>query len=62
MHNFINTMSCSLGLFGAQKCLRLSAFAADIFFDDQPLHCEAARDVVATGHVPHGVVNAVLAN
>lgn len=48
----------ALFLGGLDKAAFLRAFAADIFFDDQPLHCEAARDVVATGHVPHGVVNA----
>ncbi|RMR99939.1 5'-nucleotidase [Pseudomonas coronafaciens pv. garcae] len=30
-----------------------------MFFDDQPGHCEKARDVVATGHVPHGISNEV---
>lgn len=37
----------------------LKAFGADIFFDDQPKHCESARQHVATGHVPHGVANEV---
>ena len=35
----------------------LESFGADIFFDDQAKHCLAASKVVATGHVPHGVVN-----
>ena len=35
----------------------LEAFAADVFFDDQAGHCERARQVVATGHVPHGISN-----
>ena len=35
----------------------LEAFAADVFFDDQAGHCELAREVVATGHVPHGISN-----
>lgn len=35
----------------------LKAFGADIFFDDQKVHCESASEHVATGHVPHGVVN-----
>lgn len=35
----------------------LRTFGADIFFDDQEGHCESAREHVATGHVPHGVVN-----
>jgi len=47
----------SLFLGGLDKAAFLEAFAADVFFDDQPLHCEKARDVVATGHVPHGVSN-----
>ena len=30
----------------------------DVFFDDQALHCESAKEhVVATGHVPHGIAN-----
>ena len=36
---------------------QLQAFAADVFFDDQAGHCERARQVVATGHVPHGISN-----
>ncbi|MCY1408321.1 5'-nucleotidase [compost metagenome] len=47
----------SLFLGGLDKAAFLEAFAADVFFDDQPGHCEKARDVVATGHVPHGVSN-----
>ncbi len=35
----------------------LKAFGADIFFDDQKVHCDSASEHVATGHVPHGVVN-----
>jgi len=42
---------------GRDKGEFLKAFGADIFFDDQPKHCESARQHVATGHVPHGVVN-----
>ncbi|RMV05900.1 5'-nucleotidase, partial [Pseudomonas coronafaciens] len=49
----------SLFLGGLQKSAFLEAFAADVFFDDQPGHCEKARDVVATGHVPHGISNEV---
>lgn len=48
----------ALFLGGLDKAAFLRAFDADIFFDDQPSHCAAAREVVATGHVPHGVVNA----
>jgi 5'-nucleotidase len=47
----------SLFLGGLEKAAFLEAFAADVFFDDQPGHCEKARDVVATGHVPHGISN-----
>jgi len=32
-------------------------FFLDVFFDDQAGHCEKAREVVATGHVPHGISN-----
>lgn len=42
---------------GRDKGEFLKAFGADIFFDDQPKHCESARQHVATGHVPHGVAN-----
>lgn len=47
----------SLFLGGLDKAAFLEAFAADVFFDDQAGHCEKAREVVATGHVPHGVSN-----
>ncbi len=47
----------SLFLGGLDKSSFLEAFAADVFFDDQAGHCEKAREVVATGHVPHGVSN-----
>lgn len=47
----------SLFLGGLDKSAFLEAFAADVFFDDQAGHCERAREVVATGHVPHGVSN-----
>jgi 5'-nucleotidase len=42
---------------GMDKGPFLKAFGADIFFDDQPGHCNSAREHVATGHVPHGVAN-----
>ena len=35
----------------------LSAFKADIFFDDQTANCESSRQFVATGHVPYGIGN-----
>ncbi|MEM1231649.1 MAG: 5'-nucleotidase [Pseudomonadota bacterium] len=47
----------SLFLGGMNKTAFLQAFQADVFFDDQALHCERAASVVTTGHVPHGVVN-----
>jgi 5'-nucleotidase len=47
----------SLFLAGLNKGEFLEAFSADIFFDDQRGHCDAARGLVATGHVPHGVAN-----
>jgi 5'-nucleotidase len=47
----------ALFLGGLPKSRFLAAFDADIFFDDQEVHCESAR-LVATGHVPHGVANA----
>lgn len=42
---------------GFDKGSILKSFGADIFFDDQKVHCESARLHVATGHVPHGVAN-----
>lgn len=50
----------SLFLGGLDKAAFLDAFAADVFFDDQPGHCEKAREVVATGHVPHGISNELI--
>lgn len=47
----------ALFLGGLGKASFLAAFDADIFFDDQTIHCDAARLHVATGHVPHGVAN-----
>jgi 5'-nucleotidase len=47
----------ALFLGGLDKARFLQAFNADIFFDDQEVHCESARSLVATGHVPHGVAN-----
>jgi len=47
----------SLFLGGMDKTEFLRGFGADIFFDDQSSHCERAADHVATGHVPHGVMN-----
>lgn len=47
----------ALFLGGKPKGQFLKAFGADIFFDDQHVHCESARDHVSTGHVPHGITN-----
>jgi 5'-nucleotidase len=47
----------ALFLGGLPKGEFLRAFGADIFFDDQKKHCDSARQYVATGHVPHGIVN-----
>ncbi len=48
----------SLFLGGLTKGEFLKAYGADVFFDDQTLHCESAKEhVVATGHVPHGIAN-----
>jgi 5'-nucleotidase len=48
----------ALFLGGLDKGRFLAAFDADIYFDDQRVHCDAASQHVATGHVPHGVANA----
>jgi 5'-nucleotidase len=47
----------SIFLGGLNKTEFLRAYQADVFFDDQPDHCESAREHIATGHVPHGVAN-----
>ena len=47
----------ALFLGGLPKGQFLKTFGADIFFDDQKGHVEAAAGYVATGHVPHGVAN-----
>jgi 5'-nucleotidase len=47
----------SLFLGGLPKGEFLRAYGADVFFDDQPLHCDSAKEHVATGHVPHGIAN-----
>jgi 5'-nucleotidase len=47
----------ALFLGGKAKGPFLAAFGADIFFDDQQVHCDSAREHVATGHVPSGVRN-----
>ncbi len=47
----------SLFLGGLEKAQFLAAFGADVFFDDQLGHCDPASELVATGHVPHGISN-----
>lgn len=47
----------SLFLGGLPKLEFLSAFKADIFFDDQRLHCDHASQKITSGHVPYGVAN-----
>ncbi|MBY6210672.1 5'-nucleotidase [Microbulbifer agarilyticus] len=47
----------SMFLGGLPKGEFLRAFGADVFFDDQPVHCASAGAHVATGHVPHGIAN-----
>lgn len=47
----------ALFLGGLTKSDFLKAFDADIFFDDQFTHCDAASEHVTAAHVPHGVVN-----
>jgi 5'-nucleotidase len=47
----------SIFLGGMDKTAFLQAYQADVFFDDQPLHCESAGPHIATGHVPHGGAN-----
>lgn len=47
----------ALFLGGRQKGPFLQAFGADIFFDDSQHNIDSAREHVAAGHVPHGIVN-----
>jgi len=47
----------SLFLGGLSNGDILNSFGADVFFDDQQVHCSSASEHVATGHVPHGVAN-----
>ncbi len=49
----------SLFLGGLEKGQFLKSYGADVFFDDQVQHCASASEHVATGHVPHGVANAL---
>jgi len=52
----------SLFLGGMPKGEFLQAYGADVFFDDQQMHCDSASQYVATGHVPHGIANQVADN
>ena len=47
----------ALFLGGKSKGEFLKAFGADIFFDDQQVHIESAKEHVTAAHVPFGVVN-----
>jgi 5'-nucleotidase len=47
----------SLFLGGLPKTDFLAAFKADVFFDDQKMHCENASKSVTSGHVPYGIAN-----
>ena len=49
----------ALFLGGRSKGEFLKAFGADIFFDDQQVHIESAREHVPSAHVPNGIVNAL---
>jgi len=51
------SLDMALGVGGLPKGEFLDAFGADIFFDDQEVHCDSARQYVATGHVPSGIKN-----
>lgn len=42
---------------GLAKGPFLEVFGADMFFDDTRKNCDSAQEYVATGHVPHGVMN-----
>lgn len=47
----------SFFLGGIAKGEVLSAFKADVFFDDTPYNCEQSGKFVTTGHVPYGIAN-----
>lgn len=47
----------SLFLGGLPKVEFLHAFQADIFFDDQKMHCDTASEKITAGHVPYGIAN-----
>ena len=48
----------ALFLGGLDKSEFLKAFEADIFFDDQLIHIKSAsKNLLTSGHVPHGIAN-----
>jgi 5'-nucleotidase len=47
----------ALFLGGRSKGEFLKVFGADIFFDDQQIHIESAKDHVPSAHVPSGITN-----
>jgi len=47
----------ALFLGGRSKGEFLKTFGADIFFDDQHVHIDSAKEHVASAHVPSGIVN-----
>jgi 5'-nucleotidase len=47
----------ALVLGGRSKGEFLKEFGADIFFDDQHIHIESAKEHVTSAHVPNGIVN-----
>ena len=49
----------ALFLGGLTKDKFLSAFGADIFFDDHRENCITENENIATAHVPHGVINEI---
>ena len=51
-----------LFLGGLDKAPFLSAYKADMFFDDKKSNCLSAAEAVTTGHVPHGVLNKEVAH
>ena len=47
----------ALFLGGLSKGEFLKEFGADIFFDDQHIHIDSAKEHVTSAHVPNGIVN-----
>ena len=57
LNSGIASIDEALFLGGLDKGEFLRAFGADIYFDDQTRHVEAAAQHVSACHVPHGVAN-----